>query len=235
MTDELVKTPPTGGEVTMFAGASDFGTVQRMAKALASSTLVPKDYQGERGIPNVMIAMEIAQRLNASVFAVMQSLDVIHGRPSWRASALIAFVNASGKFSPLRFKFVGERGTQDWGCYAYAKSKIDDEVCEGDTITLELAKAEGWSTKNGSKWRTMPGQMLRFRAAAFWARVYCPELALGMHTSDEAQDVQVSTTVRDLPPELAPGDTKALQDALLGDDADEAESVGDDVVQEEVE
>src|SRR6185369_2120746 len=52
-----------------------------------------------------------------------------------------------------------------------------------------LAKNEGWSSKNGSKWKTMPEQMLMYRAAAFWGRVYAPEKMLGMHTGDELEDV----------------------------------------------
>jgi hypothetical protein len=51
-----------------------------------------------------------------------------------------------------------------------------------------LAKAEGWSAKNGSKWKTMPEQMIMYRAAAFWGRVYAPEKMLGMHTGDELED-----------------------------------------------
>jgi hypothetical protein len=51
-----------------------------------------------------------------------------------------------------------------------------------------MAKKEGWSTKNGSKWLTMPGQMLRYRAASFWSRAYASDLSLGFYTSDEVRD-----------------------------------------------
>ena len=51
-----------------------------------------------------------------------------------------------------------------------------------------MAKAEGWSTKNGSKWLTMPGQMLRYRAASFWSRAYASDLSLGFYTQDEVKD-----------------------------------------------
>jgi hypothetical protein len=52
-----------------------------------------------------------------------------------------------------------------------------------------MAKAEGWSTKNGSKWITMPELMLRYRAAAFFARLYAPDITLGMMTAEEVHDV----------------------------------------------
>ena len=64
--------------IAAFSSTADFETAQRMAKSLASSTMVPQAYQGS--IPNCLIAMEIASRIGASVFQVMQSLDVIHGR-----------------------------------------------------------------------------------------------------------------------------------------------------------
>jgi hypothetical protein len=36
----------------------------------------------------------------------------------------------------------------------------------------------------------MPAQMLRYRAAAFWQRVYCPEISMGLYTEDEINDIQ---------------------------------------------
>lgn len=171
--------PPAGQTV------NDPLPLGQMVKALSESELVPAAYKGKPG--NVLIAMDIAQRIGASAFAVMQNLDIIHGRPSWRASFLIATVNASGRFTPLRFLFEGQRGTPEWGCRAYATDKQENE-CVGALITMQMAKQEGWSTKSGSKWLTMPEQMLMYRAAAFWARVYCPELSLGIHTREEVED-----------------------------------------------
>lgn len=47
-------------------------------------------------------------------------------------------------------------------------------------------------TKNGSKWRTMPKLMLAYRAAAFFGRLYAPELLLGIHSDDELNDIAPS-------------------------------------------
>jgi hypothetical protein len=52
-----------------------------------------------------------------------------------------------------------------------------------------MAKAEGWFGKNGSKWKTMPDLMLRYRAATFFGRLYCPELLMGMKVQEEVIDV----------------------------------------------
>jgi hypothetical protein len=79
---------------------------------------------------------------------------------------------------------------------AWTKSKPEGTPLEGPKITLEMAKAEGWSTKNGSKWQTMPELMLRYRAAAFFARLYAPDITLGMMTAEEVTD----TVERDVTP-----------------------------------
>ena len=204
-----------GGAINVFADDSSFNTAIRMGKALAASTMVPEIYRNN--LPNVLIAIELASRIGASVFAVMQNVDIIHGRPSWRATFLIATVNASSRFTPLRFRWSGEEGKPSWGCRAYAKDRENGEECVGALITVALANAEGWSTKSGSKWKTMPEQMLMYRAASFWTRVYAPELSLGMRTTEESEDI----VVRELPPlPLAPQvNPVALESAILARDA----------------
>lgn len=52
-----------------------------------------------------------------------------------------------------------------------------------------MINAEGWASKNGSKWKTMPDQMFIYRAAAFWQRAYAPELGMGLITTEELGDV----------------------------------------------
>ena len=62
------------------------------------------------------------------------------------------------------------------------------EKLEGPLITIGLARKEGWFNKTGSKWHTMPEQMLRYRAAAWFVNVYAPEIAMGLRTAEEEQD-----------------------------------------------
>jgi hypothetical protein len=161
-----------------------FELVQRQAMMLSKSTLVPKDFAGN--VANCAIALNVAKRTRLDPLMVCQNLAIIHGRPSWSATALIGMVNASGKFSPLRFVFDSDEAPT-W-CYAVARDMATGEELKGERITLEMAKKEGWSTKNGSKWLTMPGQMLRYRAASFWSRAYASDMSLGMYTQDEVRD-----------------------------------------------
>ncbi len=163
-----------------------FELVQRQAKMLSSSTLVPKEFQGN--MANCAIGLNIAKRLGADPFMVLQNIDIIHGRPSFRATFLIAMVNASGRFTPLQFKEDGNG--DDYGVTAFAKDRATGELVEGPKVDWHMVKSEGWSSKAGSKWKTMPGLMFRYRAAAFFARLYAPDITLGMHTAEEMHDIQ---------------------------------------------
>lgn len=167
-------------------GLATFEHAQRVAKMLASSTLIPKEYQGN--IQNTMIALEMANRIGASPLMVMQNLYIVHGKPSWSSSFIIAALNSSKKFSPVRFEMDGEG--DEYGCFAWAYDATNNEKLLGPKITMKMAKAEGWVDKNGSKWKTMPELMLRYRAAAFFGRLYAPEIMMGMQTMEEVVDVE---------------------------------------------
>jgi hypothetical protein len=173
--------------IAVFSSTAAFELGQRKAKALAAGTLVPEQYRGN--VANCLIALELASRLGISVMAVMQHIDVIHGRPSWRATFMIAIVNACGRFTPLRFRWEGKAGTPTYGCRAVASDRETGEELVGTAITWAMVDGEGWAKKTGSKWKTMPEQMFQYRAAAFWARIYAPELLLGLRTSDENEDI----------------------------------------------
>lgn len=172
------------------AAESSFALAVKQARALTASSLVPEAYRGEQNLGNAMIALEVANRIGASPIMVMQNLYVVHGRPSWSSTFLIATVNACGRFTPLRFEVSGDDPeAASYRVRAVAKDKESGELCEGPWITWKMVDAEGWSKKSGSKWKTIPALMFNYRAAAFWSRLYAPELSLGIHTAEEVQDI----------------------------------------------
>ena len=162
-----------------------------MAKLLTSSSIVPQSYRDN--IADSVIALEMANRIGANPLAVMQNLYIVHGRPAWSSQFLISCINASGKFTPLRYKMTGARGSDEWGCFAWAVDKSGERL-EGPEVTIGTAKAEGWLQKNGSKWKTMPELMLRYRAATLFARLFAPELTMGIQTDDEVIDISPIVT-----------------------------------------
>ena len=193
-----------------FLTATNLEDAQRAAMMLCSSDLVPEMYRiggrmsggaqqtREKAVANCLIALDMSQRMNANPLMIMQNLYIVQGKPGWSSSFLISTVNTCGRYKPLRFKkgVEGEvelagKKVPNWTCTAYTSEKGSDDVLEGATISMAMAKAEGWTAKNGSKWLTMPEQMLMYRAASFWVRTYAPELSNGMKTAEEWQDAVV--------------------------------------------
>lgn len=204
-----------------FGSLKGFELAQRAAKLLSQSTLVPKEYQGN--LPNCVIALNMAARMNADPLMVMQNLYVVHGKPGWSSQFLISTFNTSGKFSALRYEWVGEEGKDNWGCRAWAIEKATNEKLTGATVTIGLAKKEGWYNKAGSKWQTMPQQMLMYRSASWFIRAYAPELAMGMHTADEIMDViDLSPDEYKVQEEVEENANKEVVDIEISEEKEEA-------------
>lgn len=185
-------TPREVNMPTVRAGFFDlqgFELMQRVAKAFVSTDLVPKAYRGN--LASCMIALNMAQRMNADPIFIMQNLYDVHGQPSWSSKFLIATVNACGRYASLKYEWRNEDkpGSEDYGCRAWTTEKATGERLNGVWVTWKMVRAEGWDSKNGSKWKTMPDQMFMYRAAAFWARTNAPELSMGLPTVEESQDI----------------------------------------------
>ena len=141
-----------------------------------------------QGFANCLVALEIAHRMRMSPFVVVQNLNIIHGRPSWSSQFIIALINGCGRFTPLRYEITGKG--DDLACYCVATEIATDKELKGPTVTMAMAKKEQWATKSGSKWQTMPELMCRYRAAAFFGRIYIPDLLVGIQAEEEVIDIQ---------------------------------------------
>ena len=173
-----------------FQSAEGFELLQRQAKMFCGSSLVPQQFQGEQNFGNAIIALEMAQRMNASPLMVMQNLYIVYGNPGWSSKFLIATFNQCGRFEAIKYKETGKKGTDSQGIIAYTREKGSDEIIQGPEVTILIAKQEGWYDKKGSKWKSMPDQMLRYRAAAWLIRTTAPEISMGLQTTDEIIDVE---------------------------------------------
>lgn len=198
-----------------------FEAQQRIAQMFSKSQIVPKQYQGN--VADCAIAIDMAMRMNCNPLTVMQNLVIVQGRPTWQSQFLIACINQSGRFTTMQFEqgqdgMVGKIEYEDnewdavnkrnklvkrtfdgtnvpnYTCRAFATELATGEVVSSITIDIRMAVMERWYTKSGSKWQTMPKQMLIYRAAAFFQRAYCPEISMGFSTTDEIQDAVVVDT-----------------------------------------
>ena len=188
-----------------FGSAESWKLANRIGQAFAASSLVPAQYKDN--VANCIVALEMANRMGASPLMVMQNLYIVHGNPGWSSKFLIACFNQCGRFTSLRYEWTPDRT----GCRAWAVEKSTGERIEGPQVTIAMARDEGWSTKSGSKWKTMPELMLMYRSAAFLIRAYAPEISMGLQTDDELVDVTLVSNAT--PPRQARAEEVA---ALLG-------------------
>ena len=172
----------------VFNSSDSFALARQMAQALMTSTIVPPTFQKSEA--NCMVAISQAQRLGIDPFVVMNNMYMIQGKITWKSEFIIAMINASGKFD-TELQFAEEvKDGKPYACTAFTFK--DGRKIEGIRVTMDMANAEGWTKKNGSKWLTLPQLMLRYRAAVFFARFNAPELTSGLYTQEEGEDVNFS-------------------------------------------
>lgn len=175
-----------GGQLDYMDGAA-LNKAYKNAMVLAKSDLVPDVYHNKP--ENVLLAIDMASRTGFSIMQVMQNLYIVKGKPSWSGSFCMNAIKACGKYDKVKYVFVGEPGTREYGCFVQAVDKATGSIVNGTCVNWEMVKAEGWDKKPGSKWITMPEQMFRYRAAAFFARAECPEVLQGIRDEYEQQDI----------------------------------------------
>ena len=185
MTSEITTQIPED-ESSIYKNTDSFEFAQRQAKSLCESDLVPKSYQGQKGLPNCLVAIEMSKRMKLSPLTVMQNLNVIHGTPTWSAQFITSQILGCGRFTNFDYLVKGEGDTLEVQCVA--KRLEDQKLVKGTTVSMRMARLEGW-TRN-SKYQSMPELMLRNRAATFFGRQYIPDLLLGVQTSEEVVDIQ---------------------------------------------
>ena len=170
----------------MWDNAQAMAQTIRMAEYLAKAQIIPQAYQANPG--NCLIAIDLGRRMNISPMVVMQNSQIVYGNFSWKGSACRAMIDGCGKYENSRYETVGAPGSPDWGCRLVAEKVKTHTTVSGPWVTMKMAQDEGWFSKNGSKWRTMPELMMRYRAASFFAKTECPEVLMGFQTAEEIQD-----------------------------------------------
>lgn len=158
----------------------------KLAEKLAESSLLPDEFKGHP--ENVLIALGMAEKMGLDPFTICQNLHIIRGKLSWSGAFCKSLIEQSGKYKDLDYVYFGEENTDERGCYLEATRVRDGKRIQGNKVTVKLAKDEKWWTTN-PKWRTMTDQMLGYRSAAFFARLYCGEMLNGIMTTEENIDI----------------------------------------------
>lgn len=178
-----------------------FNTMIRVADTFSTSLIVPSIYRkvpndekaSKQATANCFIALQMACELGINPMTTMQNLYIVNGKPAWSSTFIISCFNTCGRFTPLMYldNFDKEKDRTKWWCMATAKDK-QGNVYKGTKITWTMAEAEGWTKKPGSKWVTMPEQMFKYRAAAFFIRAVAPEILMGFRPIDEVEDIEAA-------------------------------------------
>lgn len=177
---EPIQTVPVKTDIQLF------GDNWRMATQLAKSTIIPDNYKNRP--ENVIIALGMSQKMDLDPFTVMQNLNVIKGKTSWSGSFCKTLIEKTKRFKDLELNYIGQKGTDSYGCYLSATRVSDGKIIKGPEVTMKMAKDEKWTTN--SKWLTLTDLMLAYRCQSFFARLYCPEAMNGVYTSEEIEDIQ---------------------------------------------
>ena len=160
-----------------------FELEQRRATALSKSAFFPNDLKGD--VASAVIIYDLAQRMNVSVMEVAQSVYIIHGRPSFSTAFIVARLNQSGLIHGALRTIVSE---DKQSAYCEAVDAISGEKLVGMSVTMEMAQKEGWLSKRGSKWQTMPELMMRKRSQSFFIKEFYPQVLFGLQTEEEIKD-----------------------------------------------
>ena len=140
-----------------------------------------------------MVALMYAQQLGEHPMVMFQEVSIINGRPNTSARFAISRANKSGLLQgPINWKSKGQ--DQALEVTASAVMRETGEVITA-TVTMREATADGW-TRN-PKYKSIPEQMLRWRAATRLINLYMPEVLFGLGVREEAEVRPV--TVREVP------------------------------------
>lgn len=182
----MLAAPAVQGQGGMLTAFRNLPEMLNVAAALANSSIVPKAYQRQEG--NVLIALDMAQRLGCAPLMVMQNVYVVQGNPALSGKFAIAMLKRSSLYR--RIEFVYLNGTDWQGGMKVVGHRWDGSQDVGPEITPELVKRSGWMDKPGSKWQEMPEQMYRYRAASWFVNSCCPEVLMGVPTVEDVEDAE---------------------------------------------
>jgi len=142
MTTDITTTNQEGNS-SIYQSVDSFEFAQRQAKSLCESNLVPVSYQGQKGLSNCLVALEMSKRMNLSPLTVMQNLNIIHGTPSWSAQFISSQILGCGRFKNFDYVVSGEGASLSVYCEAIRVE--DSKKVKGTSVSMKMAREEGWT------------------------------------------------------------------------------------------
>ncbi len=154
-----------------------------LAKMLASSDMVPKDYKGKPD--NVIAAVQMGAELGLAPMQALQNIAVINGRPSVWGDALLALVQAHPDFEWIQERLEGEGDARTAVCEIKRRGNPKPTLARFSVSDAKRANLWG---KQGP-WTQYPDRMLKMRARGFACRDAFADALRGLHSAEEVRDM----------------------------------------------
>lgn len=195
----------------------NFQEVIQLAQLMAKSSFVPRQYRGNEA--NCAAVCLQALRWGMDPFSVAQKTYFINdgGVPGYEAQLIDAVINANAPIeSRLDVQWSG--AGNDMSCTVTGKFKGDpvpkSRTCRMSTIT----------TRNSPSWKQDPQQQLAYYTKRAWARLYCPDIIMGVYSKEEVEDFRGPDNAKDITP-TAPSAPRPQPEDFADEDARAAEII----------
>jgi hypothetical protein len=165
-----------------------------LAKLLAASDFVPKDFKGKAG--NCFLAMQMGAELGVPPLQAMQGIAIINGRPSIWGDLSLAVVQANPDYEDHREFFTGAPFNDDFTAVFQIKRKgqawHETKFSVADAKTAKLWGKRGYNGQD-TPWITNPKRMLQMRSRGFGLRDKFADALKGMKLAEEVMDIPPDT------------------------------------------
>jgi hypothetical protein len=170
------------------------------SKMLATSNMVPKQYQGKP--QDILVAVQWGYEVGLPPLQALQNIAVINGKPSVYGDALLALVKNDPRCAGVLEVIDGDGDARTATCTI--KRRYGDEIeVTTKSFSVSDAKLAGlWGRT--PPWKQYPDRMLQMRARGFAVRDAFPDALSGAITREEAEDYNVPE--RDVTPPPNPLD-----------------------------
>ncbi|VXA58243.1 conserved hypothetical protein [Acinetobacter proteolyticus] len=162
--------------------------IESMAARMAMSKITtPKHLQGNEG--DCMAIVMQAMQWGMNPYAVAQKTHLVNGTLGYEAQLVNAVITARAPVKErLHFEWYG-----DW---SKVNGKDDKSPNLGVKVSatlrgesaprvIDISMAQVGPVRNSPLWVADPRQQIAYLATKRWARLYCPDVILGVYTPDE--------------------------------------------------
>jgi len=202
----------------MILDAQAFAQIEKLANLMATGkSTIPAHL---KSVGDCMAVTMQALQWKMNPWSVAQKTFLVNGVLGYEAQLVAAVINSSGSISS-RFAFeyygpweniigkfnikTGDKGKE----YRVPGWKLEEEKGIGIKVSatlkgeseprvLDLLLAQA-RTRNSTLWADDPKQQIAYLAQKKWARLYAPDVILGVYSADELQD---NSSIKDIEGEV---------------------------------